>query len=291
MRRTTFNVGLPDYTFMRMGTGYYTGENCKVIVKAARPDAGITLKRADVPGGPAVPAAVRYVQSFTPALTVGSGRAEVMNPSILLAALYAAGSWDTEVVSFGPEIPILDGDMEGWLQALEENQLMVVGGGSRRAYRLAEKVEMEGTGWSCVLEPAAAASIDVTLNHKNPGIKSQRISLPLTQAAIRKELGQARIFGFRDEVDKLEEGPLARGAKFGRAVLFEADGTVATRAGLRYPDEAVRYKAAQLIGDFTLLGRPLLAKITAKDTTAGAHRDILWRLQEAGLLQPVDVAV
>ena len=279
MKRTTFTVGMPAYTFSRMGRELSSGEMSKVIVSANRPGAGIRLSRGDVPSRSFVPVHPRHFTETRPALVIGKGSIEVAGLETLLAALYAAGAWGTDIKAFSRDVPNIDGTILPWIEGLKEAELYREGGGSDRVLELNAPLALEGLNWQCKVTPSRKPSLEVQLVHKNPGIGPQSFKLQLTQSAILKELGECRPFRLAKNLDpSLENDAVRELAKLGLVLLFEDDGAVSEGVTLRSSDEVARRCALEAIGCLTSLGAPLMADIVIKGPSLAAYREILWAL-------------
>ncbi len=131
--------------------------------------------------------------------------------------------------------------------------------------RITEKVELSNlaNGKSLSIEPSETFEIDYTLHQMHP-IGHQIYSFSASKESFVADIAPARTFGFLKDFDQLAKMGLGAGGRVNNFILLNDDGVVNTK--LRFPDEFVRHKVLDLIGDTYLLNRPILGKITAKQT-------------------------
>jgi UDP-3-O-[3-hydroxymyristoyl] N-acetylglucosamine deacetylase len=179
----------------------------------------------------------------------------------LLAALWGLGLTDAELWLEGEEVPVLDGSAASWVQAIDEAGLAPLDG-CIEAVTLSRPLELSrGLSRARLLPRAQGLRLEVGIDFDNPGIGQQRVALDVEPTSFREQLSWARTFGRLEEVELLRSAGFARGGDLENAVVFGPDGAVLNPGGLRSPDEPVRHKALDLIGDLALLGRPLSATL------------------------------
>ncbi|MGK0360537.1 MAG: UDP-3-O-[3-hydroxymyristoyl] N-acetylglucosamine deacetylase [Bradymonadia bacterium] len=176
----------------------------------------------------------------------------------LLAALSIAGIDDARVTVTGGEVPILDGSARGWMAETRPH------GGRVDPYRLTRRIRVDdGDGWAEVT-PAARLTLDVSIDFSQIGALRVRVTDPTTVL-------DARTFGFRADLAHLHAAGLALGANLSNTLVFD-DGPMSP---LRTADEPARHKAADLIGDLALLGRPLCAHVRVHRGTHRLHHQLV----------------
>ncbi len=237
------------------GVGLHSGARVRVRILPAPEGAGIQFARTDLPGSPTVPAHVTWVADTHMATTLARGPARVSTGEHLLAALVSLDLDNARVEIDGPEVPILDGSAIEWMDLLagadrfdqQVDPLTIV---------VRRRVEVTNGDRHVRLLPCDHLSIDATVHFPHPAIGEQRLSLPLTAETFRKEVAWARTFGFLDQVEWLRARGLARGGNLDNAVVYDQTG-VMNPEGTRAPDEPVRHKVLDLVGDVALLGARL----------------------------------
>lgn len=263
-------------SFRVAGIGLHGGAAVAVEARPAPVGSGRTF----VVGGVAIPATLEHVADTFLATTIARGGARVSLVEHLLSALHAAGVDNAELHVEGGEIPVLDGSARGWCAAIAAAGL-VAQDAPRRALVVREPVEARaGESWAR-LDPADTFELDVTVDFPHPAIGLQRYVGPATGAGFVEALAWARTFGFLRDAEALRARGLARGASLDNTVVYGADGPM-NPDGLRAPDEVVRHKALDAVGDAALLGAPLRGRLCAYKAGHALHVALFRALLAAG---------
>jgi len=242
------------------GVGVHTGEHVRVSVRPAKADEGIVFIRTDVTGRD------NRVHSFgdcvtkTQLGTVISNKAGVTVATIehLMAAFWALGVDNALVELDGPEVPIVDGSSQPFLEILDRvgvRELRAV----RQSIEILETIEVVDGDKVARLSPADGFEVAFAIDFDSKAVGHQAIDLPMDGEAFRAELADCRTFGFLTEVEMLRSMGLARGGSLENCVVIDGD-RVLNPEGLRRPDEFVRHKALDAIGDLYVLGKPIIGR-------------------------------
>ncbi|MDF2630375.1 MAG: UDP-3-O-acyl-N-acetylglucosamine deacetylase [Symbiobacteriaceae bacterium] len=241
------------------GRGLHSGRPVLMRVLPAEAEFGIRFRRTDLPGGPLIAAAAgNVVETVRCTVLEGEGGARVSTVEHLLSALRGLGVDNALIEVDGPEVPIADGSSALFCDLVQSAGLAAQAQ-PRRYQRLAKAVGVSN-GQSCAVAiPADRFAVSVTLvnDHRHPALSDQFFELVVESAAYRQSVAAARTFGFLAEVEAMRARGLIQGASLENAVVL-SDTEVLTP--LRYPDELVRHKVLDLIGDLALLG-PIHAHI------------------------------
>ena len=239
-----------------MHTGAYTN----VAVRPAAADTGVIFIRTDVKDRDnRVPARGEAVCKTQLGTVIGNAAGvTVATIEHLMAALLMLGIDNALVELDGPEMPIMDGSSAPFLQVLDRAGKRPQGA-ARRFIEILEPVEVAGGDKRAALKPAVRFEVAFEIRFPTAAIGRQAIDLPMDEAAFRRELADCRTFGFLHEVEALRAMGLARGGSLENVVVIEGD-RVLNPEGLRRPDEFVRHKALDAIGDLYVLGAPLLGR-------------------------------
>ena len=239
------------------GHGVHSGRKSGLLLEPLPVGSGIHF--AALSDAVPVPAHINFVDSTQWATTVKIGSSQTSTIEHLLAALHAYGISNLLVKCNG-EVPVMDGSAEEFCRLIEQVGLEEQGG-EWYALRV-PKVYRVGEGREYLqIEPAEEFSVDYTLEYPEP-VGKQHLVFSLTgPEAFKREIAPARTFGFVKDIGALQKAGLALGGRFDNFVLIGADGAI--NAKLRFPDEAVRHKVLDIIGDLYLLGRRLTGKVTA----------------------------
>lgn len=242
------------------GIGLHTGAHVRVAVRPAAPDSGIVFVRTDVADrdnrvpvrGDAV------VQTQLGTVIANAEGVRVSTIEHLMAAL-AALSVDNCVVEVdGPEVPIMDGSSEPFVQILDRAGRRRQEA-PRRYIEIVEAVEVVEGDKRAVLSPSDHFEVAFEIAFASRAIGRQRVDLAVDEASFRKELSNCRTFGFLREVEALRDIGLARGGSMENAVVIDGD-RVLNPEGLRRKDEFVRHKALDAVGDLYVIGAPILGR-------------------------------
>lgn len=254
------------------GIGLHSGKDAHVTIHPARPGRGIIFVRKDLVGSPEIPAHFRNVVNTQLATTLGCGQVTVSTVEHLLAALQGLGIDNARVEVSGPEIPILDGSSGRFVLAIQEGgidtQLV-----ARPYLALRRKVEVKvGEKWA-VAEPSSRLEIRATIEWDHPSIGHQEYHYVDGKTPFA-ELASARTFGFLHDVEALQRMGLARGGSLDSVVVLN-EAVVLNPGGLRFPDEFVRHKILDALGDFKLAGIALHAYVRLHRAGHDLHSQLL----------------
>ena len=243
------------------GVGLHTGAHVRVAIRPAAPNHGIVFVRTDVRGGDNAVRVSPEAVTKTQLGTVISNDAGVSVSTIehLMAAM-AALAIDNAIVELdGPEVPIMDGSAEPFVQILDR-------AGRRRQEAARKYIEIlspvevtEGAEKRASLTPSDQFEVAFEIAFPSRVIGRQRVDLVLDEESFREELSDCRTFGFLQEVEALRAIGLARGGSMENAVVIDGD-RVLNPEGLRRPDEFVRHKALDAVGDLYVLGMPVIGR-------------------------------
>jgi UDP-3-O-[3-hydroxymyristoyl] N-acetylglucosamine deacetylase / 3-hydroxyacyl-[acyl-carrier-protein] dehydratase len=242
------------------GTGLHTGSAVEAICQAAPPGQGIVFRRTDLPGEPDIPARLNEVQSTERRTVLGRGETVVQTVEHLLAAAAALQIDDLTIELNGPEPPIGDGSFSPYLNALQEAGI-VEQPGEPVVYRVTTPFDLVEGDSSYVVAPAKDLRLTTTIEWSHPLIGRQTGSYDITPASFATEIAEARTFGFLREAEALRARGLALGAALESTLVLSDEGLVG--GSLRWPDEFVRHKAGDILGDLALIGGRIQAHVVA----------------------------
>jgi UDP-3-O-[3-hydroxymyristoyl] N-acetylglucosamine deacetylase len=257
------------------GVGVHTGEYTQVAVRAAGTDAGIVFVRTDITDRdnqvPATPESVCKTQLGT-VITNAEG-VTVATIEHLMAALVMSGIDNAIVELDGPEMPIMDGSSWPFLKILDRAGRRPQAA-ARRFIEIIDTVEVVDGDKRATLKPAMRFEVAFAIEFPTAVIGRQEIDLPMDEQAFRHELADCRTFGFLHEVEALRAIGLARGGTMDNCVVIEGD-RVLNPEGLRRPDEFVRHKALDAIGDLFVLGAPILGRFEGELAGHGINNQLV----------------
>ncbi|HYK81930.1 MAG TPA: bifunctional UDP-3-O-[3-hydroxymyristoyl] N-acetylglucosamine deacetylase/3-hydroxyacyl-ACP dehydratase [Gemmatimonadales bacterium] len=251
------------------GTGLHTGARTEATFLAAPSGQGIVFRRVDLPGKPTVAARLSEVEAVERRTAIGKGDVTIHTVEHVLAAIAAHEIDDLTVELTGPEPPIMDGSVQPYFEALEHAGPTETTGEAVTLSVQAPFTVTEGDS-SYVVAPARELRLTVTIEWPHPLIGRQAGSFTVTPATFARELAPARTFGFASEAAALEAKGLIKGASSANAIVLDEHG-LAAGGPLRWPDEFVRHKAADILGDLALTGARVRAHIIATRPSHGGN--------------------
>ncbi len=236
------------------GVGLHTGHTVTVTLGPAAATTGISFVRTDLPGQPRIPARTHEVIATERRTALGRGEAQVQTVEHVLAALHGLGIDDAEIAVSGPELPIIDGAFSVWVDLIDRVGI-VEQPGDPAVVSVRHPFTVQAGEARYVVAPAPALRITATIEWQHPAIGRQSLLVDVAPDSFRREIAGARTFGFVHEVESLRERGLLQGASSEMAVVLSATGVES--GALRWPDEFVRHKIGDLVGDLALLGARL----------------------------------
>jgi UDP-3-O-[3-hydroxymyristoyl] N-acetylglucosamine deacetylase len=247
------------------GIGVHSGAPVKITLHPAESHSGVAFLRTGLPGGgERLIRARREAVGATELCTVigePSG-ASVSTIEHLMAALWGMGVDNVLVEIDGPEVPIMDGSSAFFVDAIDQAGVEELSS-ARKVVKVLKPVRFEhGRSWAELTPRASGFGLDVEIDFPTPLIGRQRRVTELSAASFRNDISRARTFGFMKDVEFLWKKNLALGASLENTVAL-GDDRIINPEGLRYPDEFVRHKILDAIGDLALAGAPLQATYRA----------------------------
>jgi UDP-3-O-[3-hydroxymyristoyl] N-acetylglucosamine deacetylase/3-hydroxyacyl-[acyl-carrier-protein] dehydratase len=249
------------------GVGLHTGRPVVARLLPGAAGAGIVIERVDLAGAAPVPATVDHVTGTDRGTTLGAGDCVVHTVEHVLAAAQALALDDLRIQVDGPELPAGDGSAAPFFDALGRAGRAELAGEPVTRRLQAPLTVREGEA-TYLLAPAPALRLTVTIEWAHPLIGRQSRSSDGLQETFGPELARARTFGFVGEAESLRARGLALGASAENTILLTESGLAG--GALRWPDEFVRHKTVDLLGDLALAGGRIAADVVAfKPSHAG----------------------
>lgn len=243
------------------GIALHTGFRARLTFRPAEENSGIIFRRIDLPGKPTVKACGNNVTEVMRGTTIEDGDCVINTVEHVLAALVSQGVDNVIVDMDRPEPPIADGSSMPFIKLIEEAS--TVEQDAEREYFIVDKpyfLEMEHAIINVV--PDEKFRISCTVKYDQSQLDTQYLSLEVTGESFKNELSEARTFCGYHELEYLMKAGLARGGSLDNANVLHGN-TILSKDGLRYPDEIVRHKMLDIVGDFCLLGKPMKGHIIA----------------------------
>ena len=232
-----------------------------MVIKPADVDHGIVFVRKDLPGNNKVRANIHNVIDTTLATTLGFNGVTVSTVEHLLSAFSGMGVDNVLIEVDAPEIPIMDGSARPFVELLKSVGT-IMQDKVKKLLVIRKKVTVsEGEGMAMFL-PSPEFQITYSIEFKHKAIGFQSYHFKFSDVLYEKEICPARTFGFLSDVEHLQARGLALGGSLKNAIVLDK-GRIINKEGLRFPDEFVRHKILDSIGDLSLLGVPIIGHFVA----------------------------
>ena len=253
------------------GIGVHSGLPATLTILPAEADTGIVFVRCGVGGDPdrEVRANFRAVTATEFQTVLGDAAGPLCSTAEhVLAALAGLGIDNAIIEIDGPEVPIMDGSAEPFVEAIDRAGIVTLSV-PRRYIQILKPIRVVKREAYGELRPNSRGfRIELDIDFKHPLIGRQGVAYDIDPATFRRELSRARTFGFMRDVAKLWSAGYALGASFENTLVIN-ESRLLNPEGLRYADEFARHKALDALGDLALAGAPLL----------GTYRSVLRRPQ------------
>ena len=243
------------------GIGLHTGKLITLTLRPAEPGTGIVFHRVDLSPAVSIEARAANVVNTRLSTTIGRAGASVSTIEHLMAALYGCGIDNAHVDINGPEVPIMDGSAASFVEGIV--RAGAKGCGKARKYLVVKKPVsvVEGDKKISII-PSRYYKISFDMQFAHQAVRSQSRSMTFSPQCFASEIASARTFGFLAEVETLKAHGLALGGSLDNAVVIGDEG-VLNQEGLRFPDEFVRHKILDSVGDLALAGHRLIGHVKA----------------------------
>ena len=261
MKRNQHTIG-KDVTYK--GRGLHSGMPVTMTMHPAAPGTGIIFKRSDLPGGPEVPAQSRYITNTLRATTLEKGEAKVFTVEHVLSALYALQIDNCVIEMDSPEPPVGDGSAKTFCDMVEEAGIETQDEMIPILTLDTSAAVYEDNKFITAL-PYDGLRITFTSINPHPLLGTQMRDVVIDHDSYMKEIAPARTIGFTWELEAMRKMGLGKGGTLENAVVYSETECLSQ---LRFPDELVRHKILDILGDISLVG-PLHAHIIA---VLGSHK-------------------
>lgn len=265
------------------GIGLHTGERVSMTLNPAPINRGVVFRSTDLPGTPVIEARPAHVVDTQNATTLAKNGASVRTIEHLMSALAGTGVDNIQVDLRGPEVPILDGSAGPFVELLRR-------AGLRRQFapktflKVRQPITAEVGTRSLRIVPSERLKVIYTMCFDHPLLGEQTVAMELNRERYARDVAPSRTYGFLRDLDMLTRLGLAKGGSLENALVIGEEGVL--NGPLRFPDELVRHKILDLLGDLYLLGKPLVGTIIAHGAGHALHVQLVHRIQEHLGLDP-----
>ncbi len=254
------------------GTSLHTGEQVTLTIHPAAAGHGFKFRRKDLPDEPLIDAHISHVRTVERATTLVEGNAKIHTVEHVLSALTGMGVDNALIEMDANEPPIGDGSAAPYIEVIKQAGL-VEQDAARSVFEPAETIHIETKGGS-LLTIIPDEKFRVSCTQVGPeGRFTQFLSAEITPEFYEKEIAPARTFVFYEEVKPLMDKGLIRGGSLENAIIARGD-SVLSKEPLRFPDEFVRHKILDIVGDIALAGRRLRGHVIAVKPGHGPNAEL-----------------
>ncbi|WP_419161992.1 UDP-3-O-acyl-N-acetylglucosamine deacetylase [Candidatus Palauibacter sp.] len=259
------------------GHGLHTGEASVVTLRPAPEHTGLRFRRTDLAGAPQIPATVDAVDSVYRETALRRGEAVVRTVEHLLAAAHGLHLDNLWLDISGPEPPALDGSAAPWCDLLLEAGELAQKAEATRL-RVRDPFHFEVGEARYVVLPSKSWRVSASIDFDHPLIGRQFASAQLDTGPFMREIAPARTFGLSAWREELQARGLALGASHRNTIVLSRDGLMAGQE-LRFPDEFVRHKILDVVGDLALVGARLQCHVIAERPGHHGNLELARRLR------------
>jgi len=241
------------------GVGLHSGASVNITLLPAPADHGIVFVRTDLPTRTEIPAIARYVVNTELATTLGRDGSEVATVEHLLAAMSGLGIDNARIELDGPEVPIMDGSAAPFAYLIRSAGVRVLDA-PKSFVVIKKRVSVRESEKTASLDPCDRFKISCRIDFRHPLISNQAFQMEFSDRTFAREIARARTFGFLRDVETLKREGLARGGSLENAIVVD-EFSILNPDGLRFPDEFVRHKVLDAMGDVALFGCPVIGHL------------------------------
>jgi UDP-3-O-[3-hydroxymyristoyl] N-acetylglucosamine deacetylase len=256
--------------------GLHSGKKVSMTIKPADADHGIVFVRSNDNGGSRIKADIANISDTTLATTIGNNGSTVSTIEHLMSAFRGMGIDNALVELDAAEVPIMDGSALPFVRLL--NEAGTKAQGKLRKWLIVKKSVSvsDGDGTVAIL-PSEEFRISYRIDFNHPLIGQQAYDMVFSKEVYQQDICAARTFGFLKDVEFLQARGLALGGSLKNAVILNED-KIINKEGLRCPDEFVKHKILDAIGDLSLIGMPVLGHLIAYKSGHKLHTALLKEL-------------
>ena len=266
IKRKTISNKIRQHTLKNsihcFGIGLHFGQKVSLTLHPAEAGSGVVFRRTDLDGAEVAATWNNAIETPLCTTLVSQSGTKVSTIEHLMSALSGCGVDNVVVELNGPEVPIMDGSASPFVFLIDCAGL-VEQDAARKGLRILKPVIESEPHRAASLRPGNAFSVEFEIEFDHPLVGRQEWFGPITGNSYRRDIARARTFGFLHEIDKLRAMGLARGGSLKNAVVIGED-SVLNEGGLRFPDELVRHKVLDSVGDLFLVGGPILGHFTGQ---------------------------
>lgn len=260
------------------GVGVHSGEKAYLTLMPAPIDTGIVFRRIDLADPVEIPAKVAFIGNTDLCTCLEKGNVRIATVEHLLSAFAGLGIDNCYVDLSLSELPIMDGSSSPFVFLIESAGIEEQNA-SKKFIRIKKTVEVKMGDKSAKLEPydGFRVSFEIVFDHPVISNSQQSITVDFSSASYIKDVSRARTFGFLADYEMIRQKKLALGASLDNAIVLDPI-KVVNEEGLRHPDEFVKHKVLDVVGDLYLLGHSLIGSFTGYKSGHALNNQVMREL-------------
>ncbi len=257
------------------GIGLHSGNAVHLRLLPAGENTGVIFRRTDL--GAEIPVKQEFITQVNYATSISNGHIKVLTVEHLLAALYGLGVNNIIIELDADEVPIMDGSAAPFVKLLASAEIVRL---DRPNYflQILEPIEAKDGDRFIAVYPSDHFEISYTISFNHPWLRKQEKTIRVTKDSFVNQLAPARTFGFLHEIELMRAKNLALGGSLENAIVLTDHGIL--NEHLRFPDEFVRHKIMDLMGDLALLNYRLLGHFVAYKAGHHLHSELVSKILE-----------
>jgi UDP-3-O-[3-hydroxymyristoyl] N-acetylglucosamine deacetylase len=255
------------------GIGLHSGNDVTVTLKPAAPDTGLKFIRIDTNPPCGIEADISRVVDARLATTLGRDGITISTTEHLMGALFGLGIDNLVIEINSSEVPIMDGSAAPFVDLIKTTGIEEQGV-PKQFIHILRPLKVSSDDAEISLLPSKGFKITYTIDFNHQLIANQSCRVYFSEITFEREIGRARTFGLLKDLQALKTNGLAKGGSVENAIVV-GDDYILNEEGLRFPEEFVRHKVLDLIGDIALLGKPLMGHIIAHKSGHHLHHQLI----------------
>lgn len=260
------------------GVGLHSGQPVTITLRPAPPNTGVVFVNRNGHAGASLPAAIEHRVPTELCTAISGNGFQVKTIEHVLSALSGLEIDNVYIDVTAGEVPVMDGSAAPFVRLIQS--VGVVSQNRKQPYlKIMAPLEVSEGSKRVRIEPSSTPRITYSIHYDHPLIQTQTYVHDCSVSAFEKHIAEARTFGFLHEVQALWARGLGQGGTLDNTVVLSEDGVV-NESGLRFPNEFVRHKVLDLIGDFSLLGMSFIGHIVAERSGHALHTRLVQQILE-----------
>lgn len=257
------------------GRGLHSGCPSRVTLSPGPPDNGIVFRRKVNSHVETCPALIRNLRSVELSTTIGSNGFQIQTTEHVLSALWGLGIDNAFIDINSEEVPAMDGSAAPFAQLIQRAGV-VPQARPRTCLKIVEPIHVRNQNREISILPSPLPKITYTIDYDHPLIQQQTYEHEWSAWNFQTNIAEARTFAFSHEIGALWDRGLGKGGSLDNTIVFsDSEDEILNEEDLRFPDECVRHKILDLIGDMSLLGTHVVGHIIANKSGHDLHTQLV----------------